>query len=97
MGIAISAAHSIDLHKNPETMDIPLATKKLRKRVWWSCFIRDRLIALGARKPSRISENESYVPMLVETDFDIRAVTPDVTDVAKDSVQIGRASCRERV
>jgi hypothetical protein len=67
-------------------MDITLASKKLRKRVWWSCFIRDRLIALGARKPSRISENESYVPMLVETDFDIRAVTPHATDVAKDSV-----------
>lgn len=86
MGIAISTAHSINLHRDPSTMDIPQAEKRLRKRMWWSCFIRDRLIALGARKPSRISEDEFNVPMLVESDFDIRAVGQASTDIAKSSV-----------
>ncbi|CRK42713.1 hypothetical protein BN1723_016064, partial [Verticillium longisporum] len=43
MGVAISLAHTIGLHRNPATTSMPLRKQKLWKRIWWSCFMRDRL------------------------------------------------------
>ncbi|KAF4417684.1 Cutinase transcription factor 1 beta [Colletotrichum fructicola] len=54
--------------------------KQLRKRIWWSCFMRDRLIALGMRRPTRIKDGDFDVPMLERSDFDPR-VLPESTTV----------------
>jgi HSP20 family molecular chaperone IbpA len=45
--------------------------KKLWKRIWWSCFMRDRLVALGMRRPTRIKAEDYDVPMLREEDFEV--------------------------
>ncbi len=76
MGVAISLAHTIGLHRNPENSNMEPAKKKLWKRIWWSCFMRDRLIALGMRRPTRVKDEAYDVPMLVEDDFEI-AVLPE--------------------
>ena len=52
MGVAITLAHTIGLHRNPEKSNMEPSKKKLWKRVWWSCFMRDRLVALGMRRPT---------------------------------------------
>lgn len=67
MGVAISLAHTIGLHRNPENSDMEPRKKKLWKRIWWSCLMRDRLIALGMRKPTRVkiavlSEHITTIP-----------------------------------
>jgi hypothetical protein len=71
MGVAISLAHTIGLHRNPEVTSMAQPTQKLWKRIWWSCFMRDRLIALGMRRPTRIKDEDFDVPMLVESDFEL--------------------------
>jgi hypothetical protein len=72
MGIAVSLSHTIGLHRNPETaatMDAP--RRRLWRRIWWSTYMRDRLIALGMRRPTRIKSKDFDVPMLTLDDFDI--------------------------
>lgn len=74
MGVAISLAHTIGLHRNPANSMMPVRKQKLWKRIWWSCFLRDRLIALGMRRPTRIQDGDFDVPMLQESDFEIEAL-----------------------
>ncbi|KAK4553230.1 hypothetical protein LTR86_009760 [Recurvomyces mirabilis] len=71
MGIAVSLSHTIGLHRNPEksaAMDKP--RQRLWKRIWWSTYMRDRLVALGMRRPTRIKDADFDVPMLELEDFE---------------------------
>ncbi|KAM0257421.1 hypothetical protein ACHAQJ_004367 [Trichoderma viride] len=81
MGVAISLAHTIGLHRNPEVTSMAVPTQKLWKRIWWSCFMRDRLIALGMRRPTRIKDEDFDVPMLIESDFELTVLSDKVTIV----------------
>lgn len=74
MGVAISLAHTIGLHRKPGANAMTTGKRKLWKRIWWSCFMRDRLIALGMRRPTRIKDEDFDVPMLIESDFEIQAL-----------------------
>lgn len=71
MGVSLSIAYTAGLHRNPERSNMDLQTQRLWKRIWWSCFIRDRLIALGTRRPPRIRNGDFDVPMLTEDDFEL--------------------------
>lgn len=77
IGVAISQAYTIGLHRDPGAAGISTLSQKLRKRIWWSCFMRDRLIALGMRQPSRIRDEDFDVPMLEEGDFEIGVLSED--------------------
>ena len=72
MGVAISLAHTIGLHRNPANSVMSPQKQKLWKRIWWSCFMRDRLVALGMRRPTRIKDADFDVPMLTLDDFEIK-------------------------
>ncbi|KIM96082.1 hypothetical protein OIDMADRAFT_170745 [Oidiodendron maius Zn] len=84
MGVAISLAHTIGLHRNPENSTMEPRKKKLWKRIWWSCFMRDRLIALGMRRPTRVKDEDYDVPMLTESDFEIGPVAEHITVIAPE-------------
>lgn len=72
MGIAVSLSHTIGLHRNPEKSNsIDEPRQKLWRRIWWSTYMRDRLIALGMRRPTRIKTADFDVPMLTLDDFEI--------------------------
>lgn len=88
MGVAISLAHTIGLHRNPEKSSMDLQKQKLWKRIWWSCFMRDRLVALGMRRPTRIKDEDYDVPMLTVDDFEIKALSPDNSIIPVDCVLI---------
>ncbi|KAM0083645.1 hypothetical protein ACKRZS_004149 [Fusarium odoratissimum] len=77
VGVAISLAYTLCLHRDPSTTSMSSARQKLYKRIWWSCFMRDRLIALGMRQPSRIHDKDFDVPMLEESDFEIEVFPQD--------------------
>jgi hypothetical protein len=84
MGVAISLAHTIGLHRDPGSTTMTLAKQKLWKRIWWSCFMRDRLIALGMRRPTRIKDEDFDVPMLEEDDFEIQILADNITVVSSE-------------
>lgn len=69
MGVTISLAQVIGIHRNPQNLHIGAEEKCLRRRIWWSCYIRDRLLSLGIRRPPRIRDEDSDVPMLTIEDF----------------------------
>jgi hypothetical protein len=76
MSISISMARSAGLHQNPETLGFDSRTAGLRKRVWWSCYTRDLLIALSMRRPLLIQDEDCSVPMLQLQDFDTKSLSP---------------------
>ena len=84
MGVAISLAHTIGLHRNPGSTTMSLAKQKLWKRIWWSCFMRDRLIALGMRRPTRIKDEDFDVPMLEESDFEIQPLADNINVIPSE-------------
>jgi Fungal specific transcription factor domain len=81
MGVATSVAHTIGLHRNPERSDMDSKRTKLWKRIWWSTYMRDRLIALGMRRPTRIKDGDYDVPMITLDDFEFEAIPESVTCV----------------
>lgn len=84
MGVAISLAHTIGLHRNPDKSNMEPHKKKLWKRIWWSCFMRDRLVALGMRRPTRVKDDDYDVPMLTEEDFEIVPIPENITIIPRD-------------
>ncbi|KAF2645229.1 hypothetical protein P280DRAFT_545232 [Massarina eburnea CBS 473.64] len=75
-GLALSSALSLGLHR--ETTCSSSDERHFRRRLWWSLYIRDRLLALGTRRPMRIRDDSFHVPMLTLEDFDLN-ITWDVT------------------
>ncbi|KAI5865456.1 fungal-specific transcription factor domain-containing protein [Durotheca rogersii] len=84
MGVAISLAHTIGLHRNPANTNMAPRKQKLWKRIWWSCFMRDRLIALGMRRPTRIKDEDFDVPMLDEHDFEVEPLADEIQVVGPE-------------
>ncbi|OBT49844.1 hypothetical protein VE04_09646, partial [Pseudogymnoascus sp. 24MN13] len=66
MGVAISIAHTVGLHRNPSPTAMPPRKQKLWKRIWWSCFMRDRL------------DEDFDVPMLELEDFETNDLPPHI-------------------
>ena len=73
MNIAASYCYRIEMHRQSscDVADMTILEQRLRRRVWWCCYMRDRIIALGMRQPPVIEEESFDVPMLVESDFEI--------------------------
>ncbi|TKA68816.1 hypothetical protein B0A49_05829 [Cryomyces minteri] len=84
MGVAVSLSHTIGLHRNPENSRMDVKRQSLWKRIWWSTFMRDRLIALGMRRPTRIKNEDYDVPMLTLKDFDIAPLPDSIACIPTD-------------
>lgn len=92
MGVAISLAHTIGLHRNPLQSTMDVRKQKLWKRIWWSCFMRDRLVALGMRRPTRIKDEDYDVPMLTMDDFEIMPLAADNSTISTECRMIREVS-----
>ncbi|KAI9653891.1 MAG: hypothetical protein M1829_001117 [Trizodia sp. TS-e1964] len=86
LGVALSLCHTIGLHRNPENSQMSIDNQRLWKRIWWSCFIRDKLVALGMRRPSRIKIEDYNVPMLTIDDFELGSVAADISCIPSSCV-----------
>ncbi|KAL4897468.1 fungal-specific transcription factor domain-containing protein [Aspergillus ambiguus] len=82
IGVCNTVAHSVGLNRDPTTAtSMDDRTKRLRIRLWWSLFSRDRLIAMGLRRPTQVNEGTSNVPMLKLEDFDPEPFHPAVIEM----------------
>ncbi|OBR11795.1 Fungal specific transcription factor domain-containing protein [Colletotrichum higginsianum IMI 349063] len=97
MGVAISLAHTIGLHRDPAATSMPVRKQKLWKRIWWSCFMRDRLIALGMRRPTRIKDEDFDVPMLQESDFELEVLPEENKVVPAESMLLRDVSMQREL
>ncbi|KAK0759120.1 hypothetical protein N5P37_008609 [Trichoderma harzianum] len=76
---AVSHAFAAGLHLEPSVNKPNLSKRKqrLRRRVWWCCFIRDRLLSLGMKRLPRIKDGDFHVSMLEEADFQPEQIRSD--------------------
>lgn len=77
--LGCTIARTVGLYRDPSAANMSKQRKALWKRVGWSCMLRDRVLNLGVRMPSKIRANEFFLPMLEESDFEIGIFAPDVT------------------
>lgn len=78
IGVCNTQAQSIGLNKDPASGEIDIRTRRLRSRLWWCLYSRDRLIAMGMRRPLQVNDGTSSVPMLKLDDFDFEPFSPYV-------------------
>lgn len=85
MGVSLSLAHTIGLHRDPGNSRMDHRRQRMWKRIWWSTYTRDRLIALGMRRPMRVKDDDCDVPMLTMDDFEFQPFSPEVVRMVGDS------------
>ncbi|KAJ5577809.1 uncharacterized protein N7459_006773 [Penicillium hispanicum] len=85
MGVSLSLAHTIGLHRDPGNSRMDIRRQRMWKRIWWSTYTRDRLIALGMRRPMRVKDDDCDVPMLTLNDFEFHSFSPEIVKMVGDS------------
>jgi hypothetical protein len=78
VGLCNTQAQSIGLHRDASKLDIDPTRQRLRRRLWWCLFARDRMVALALRRPTQVNEAISDVSSLRLADFDIGSLDPTV-------------------
>lgn len=77
-------ARTIGLFRDPADANLSERNKRLRRRVGWSCILRDRVLNLGVRMPPKIKRDEFRLPILSEADFNLGAFDTDITNLLPD-------------
>ncbi|RFU24442.1 hypothetical protein B7463_g11893, partial [Scytalidium lignicola] len=72
-GIAISLCQMMGLYRDPDSgrceSAITYPRRYLWRRLWWSCFFRDRWLSLTLGRPLRINLNDCDTPMPSDADI----------------------------
>lgn len=66
---AASHAYVLGLHRNPARFSEDARNRSRRKQLWWSLYIRERMVLLDHGSPWIINERDHDVPMLTLDDF----------------------------
>lgn len=71
LSVAIHFARDAKAHQYYARSNLTYQERNIRKRLWWCCILRDRVISLGVRRPLQISPESFDVVQypLVEDDF----------------------------
>ncbi|PKX97276.1 Zn(II)2Cys6 transcription factor [Aspergillus novofumigatus IBT 16806] len=86
-GIAINLGQIMGLHRDPDAVKFnPSITGRRRalwRRLWWSCFFRDRWLSLTLGRPLRINLLDCDLPMPSTADVlsDLSEVSPSVASL----------------
>ncbi|RNJ59761.1 hypothetical protein D7B24_001486 [Verticillium nonalfalfae] len=67
LGVVISLAESYGYHR----------LSRLRRRLWWSIYVRERQSAVSLGLPSRIRDEDCDIEPLSPTDLDSEQLTPE--------------------
>ncbi len=54
--------------------------KRLMKRIWWCCFMRDQFVALMTWTPAHLGARHRNLPMLTLEDFEVQAFSDPIVD-----------------
>ena len=68
LGAAISLAQTKGMHRASSTTTF--TDFKLRKRIWWSLYVRDRQCSAALGLPTRIRDEDCDIEMLEPSDFE---------------------------
>lgn len=68
LGAAISLAQTKGMHRSSSTTSF--TNGRLRKRIWWSLYVRDRQCSAALGLPTRIRDEDCDIEMLDVSDFE---------------------------
>ncbi|KAH7075681.1 fungal-specific transcription factor domain-containing protein [Paraphoma chrysanthemicola] len=74
LALAVEAARNVQAYSYEEPRH-SVAHRRTLKRLWWSCFLRDRIMSLGLRRPLFITSD----------DFDLSLPPLTVADLVSDA------------
>ncbi|KAE8408280.1 fungal-specific transcription factor domain-containing protein [Aspergillus pseudonomiae] len=86
-GIAINLCQMLGLHRDPDSLrynsSITDCQRRLWRRLWWTCFFRDRWLGLTLGRPLRINLDDCDLPMSVPADLlsELESI-PEATDAS---------------
>lgn len=86
-------AIAFGLHVDPGPSHKQLRRRKLRRRLWWSCFIREHVAGMGLGRASRITYYD--VPMLSLDDFDFQEL-PETISLVPVGSPVARNLAKQR-
>ncbi|RPB03737.1 hypothetical protein L873DRAFT_1826013 [Choiromyces venosus 120613-1] len=67
--VATIVAQGSGMHRSVEHSQLSKTDKRLWKRIWWTLFTRDRMVAVALGRPVHINTDDSDVEMVQEEDF----------------------------
>lgn len=70
VGQAVRIAQDIGLHRSPRRLVIDSIEKETRRKVWWGCYILDRMLALALGRPLGIDDKDCDVELPVDVEDD---------------------------
>ncbi|OBT53577.1 hypothetical protein VE04_05984 [Pseudogymnoascus sp. 24MN13] len=87
LGAAISLAQARGFHRSQHSSPTNVKESKLRKRIWWSIYVRDRQSSASLGLPSRIRDEDCDIEMLSYADFeeDSDVIIPDFIGTHKSA------------
>ncbi|KAG9256007.1 fungal-specific transcription factor domain-containing protein [Emericellopsis atlantica] len=72
VGLAVSLALHLGLHRQPRPRStLTQRQQTIRRRCWWGCVVRDRLLALSQQRQPRIQLQTSDVGILTLADYNV--------------------------
>ncbi|CAK7235060.1 hypothetical protein SBRCBS47491_009161 [Sporothrix bragantina] len=71
-GLAVRAAYMLGIHLEP-TVDMPLAQRELRKRIWWALYVLDSKIGMKLGRPFQVHLAGTSTPSLLSDRVDVAA------------------------
>lgn len=77
--------HATDAKLSEPHSDGELSIRRCRV-LWWCCVVRDRVLALGMRRPHRLHKTSIKDAFITENDFGLEAKYPSYTDLRMKKV-----------
>ncbi|CAG8620568.1 5751_t:CDS:2 [Paraglomus brasilianum] len=62
-GMAIRMAQDMGLHRDSSKWNLDARQAEIRKRLWWACFMSDRIVSAGLGRPVVIQEQDFDAPL----------------------------------
>jgi Fe-S oxidoreductase len=87
LGVAIQSSMSDGVHNYDKDESLTQYERLMKKRLWWCCVIRDRVLSLGLRRPLQISHSHF--------DFNSKGLDKDdfQDDIGKSEVYDTNTQC----
>ncbi|KAG6018570.1 hypothetical protein E4U40_000137 [Claviceps sp. LM458 group G5] len=74
LGVVITLSESYGLHRSPRSTAKNTPMSRMRRRIWWSIYVRERQVAAAMGLPSRIRDEDCDIEPLSAADLESEAV-----------------------
>lgn len=79
---ALTLCEHMGLKYNLKRLCTDVKQQRLRKRIWWSCLMRERMVALGTGFPTHVNDKEYHASLLTLDDFDLTPLSDQIQCVS---------------